>query len=84
MTYEHYIKNIYKEVPQLKDRKLTDEQIELILEPIELQERFYQDGELNESKARDDWFNRLDKNGLLISDLIRYILDDENVDVYVY
>ena len=84
MTYEYYMKNIYREVPQLKDRKLTDEQIELILEPIELQERFYQSGELNESKARDDWFNRLDDNGLLISDLIRYILDDENIDIYVY
>ena len=32
MTYEYYMKNIYREVPQLKDRKLTDEQIELILE----------------------------------------------------
>ena len=84
MTYEYYMKNIYREVPQLKDRKLTDEQIELILEHIELQERFYQGGELNESKARDDWFNRLDDNGLLISDLIRYILDDENIDIYVY
>ena len=30
MTYEYYMKNIYREVPQLKDRKLTDEQIKFI------------------------------------------------------
>jgi hypothetical protein len=73
--YDNF-QNVLDNVPELSSRDLTDEQIELILQPIELQENYYQDGELDEIQARRLWLNKLSKQDLLIPSLITYILGD--------
>ena len=73
--YDNF-QNVLNNVPELSSRDLTDEQIDLILQPIELQENYYQDGELDEIQARRLWLNKLSKQDLLIPSLITYILGD--------
>ncbi len=73
--YDNF-QNVLNNVPELSSRDLTDEQIDLILQPIELQENYYQDGELDEIQARRLWFRKLSKHDLLIPSLITYILGD--------
>lgn len=73
--YDNF-QNVLDNVPELSSRNLTDEQIDLILQPIELQESYYQDGELDEIQARRLWLNKLSKQDLLIPSLITYILGD--------
>jgi len=73
--YDNF-QNVLDNVPELSSRNLTNEQIDLILQPIELQENYYQDGELDEIQARRLWLNKLSKQDLLIPSLITYILGD--------
>ncbi len=73
--YDNF-QNVLDNVPELSSRDLTNEQIDLILQPIELQESYYQDGELDEIQARRLWLNKLSKQDLLIPSLITYILGD--------
>jgi len=73
--YDNF-QNVLDNVPELSSRNLTNEQIDLILQPIELQENYYQDGELDEIQARRLWLNKLSKHDLLIPSLITYILGD--------
>ena len=73
--YDNF-QNVLDNVPELSSRDLTNEQIDLILQPIELQENYYQDGELDEIQARRLWLNKLSKQDLLIPSLITYILGD--------
>lgn len=52
---------------------LTQEQIELILEPSEAPENFYCDGEISHEEASARWFKRLRQTGLKIEQILKVI-----------
>ena len=66
------LENVFTE---LKDRELTNEQIDLIFEPLEAQENYYQDGELNELQARRHWIGKLQEEKLNYKSIIDTILE---------
>lgn len=48
----------------LNPETLTDEQKEIILQPLDAPENYYQDGEIEEAEALEWWKWRLEKTGL--------------------
>lgn len=43
---------------------VTPEQAEIILQPIHAPENFYQDGEISEFEAMENWLNKLKMSGI--------------------
>tara|TARA_R100000458_G_scaffold14192_1_gene12012 strand:+ start:574 stop:882 length:309 start_codon:yes stop_codon:yes gene_type:complete len=81
MLIEHFkrqqkIGNILDFVPQLQKRGITDDEIDLILQPIELIEDYNENGKLDEIEARIKWLKKLEENNLLIPSLVRYIIEE--------
>jgi|TARA_R100000781_G_scaffold68422_1_gene43055 hypothetical protein len=70
------IGNILDFVPQLQKRGITDDEIDLILQPIELIEDYNENGNLDEIEARIKWLKKLEENNLLIPSLVRYIIEE--------
>ena len=54
--------------------KLTDEQIEIILQPDWGPENFYQDGEISPDEADTLWVQRLIQLGVYSQSLVKHML----------
>ena len=62
-NYEDYERNVIEDMGLPSD-KLTEEQIYIILEPMNAPENYYCDGEITPAQADRRWKQRLKDSGL--------------------
>lgn len=73
MEYIDYCKSTLEDLG-IDTGNLTDEQIELLAQPLEAPENFYCDGEISASQAESHWISKLKRSGLTTS-FINSVID---------